>query len=131
MSATTTLPDGAKYRVAIRFIAEANGWVFTQIDTATDSFTRGEETVVVTHTPSQRIKAAQYASGEHFDTAGPQGKMFTVQAWLTGVADPINPATGKGSNFIRLSPELVKKYESGRGLAKIAVIEPASEAVSA
>lgn len=102
-----------KYRVAIRDIAIQNGWRFEQLGRI-DRFTKGDEVVAVEHGPSNLITRAERAKGtNHFETARNRGKMFDVQAWLTGVPDP------EQERYIRLSPEQVRKYESGQGIAKI------------
>jgi hypothetical protein len=113
------LPPATKYRIKVRFIAVDNGWEFEQIAPNVDRFTKGNARVDVTHGSRDLIVHAERAVGNSVASAGKQGKMFTVQAWLTGVADPIDPKTGKGRNFIRLSVEETAKLESGQGLAKI------------
>ena len=118
-------PAALKYRVAVRHIAQDQGWTFTQVATNVDQFTKGEVTIQVHHSPTHLITRAELADpkGQN-DMAGSQGKMFTVQAWLTGVADPINPKTGKGKRFIRLTDDQVASFESGKGLGLIKTIQP-------
>lgn len=127
-SEATHVPAGTKYRVAIRQIAVDNGWTFKQLNAGVDRFTKGDQRVDVSHGPSNLIASAERAIGNSIARAGTQGKMFVVQSWLTGVKDEINPKTGKGSNFIRLTPEQVAKYESGKGIAKISTEVEIAEA---
>lgn len=130
MSTTTKVPNGTKYRVAIRVIAQDNSWKFEQISTSTDRFTKGKQVIDVVHSPTNAISTAEKVEGNSHTRAGTQGKMFTVQAWLTGIADPIDPKTGKGKRFIRLTPEQMLKFESGKGVALIKAMEPAAPAAS-
>lgn len=123
MTVTSKAPTGTKYRVAIRVIAADNGWKFEQLSTSVDRFTKGKTVVDVAHSPTNLISTAEKVEGNSHTRAGSQGKMFTVQAWLTGVADPIDPKTGKGKRFIRLTPEQVLKFESNKGIALIKVID--------
>ena len=122
------VPAATKYRIAIRQIAVDNGWTFKQLNPSVDRFTKGNQRVDVQHGPSNLIAAAERAVGNSIARSGTQGKMFVVQSWLTGVKDEINPKTGKGSNFIRLTPEQVAKFESGQGIAKIASVDEIVEA---
>lgn len=111
---TQTITPATKYRVAIRDMAIANGWTFTQVGSL-DRFEKGDQVVAVEHGPSNLItRAAKSVANRQFDETPRAGKMFVVQEWLTGVADPDH------SRFIRLTPEQVRKYESGQGIAKIA-----------
>ena len=112
MSATITHP-ATKYRVAIRDIAIRNAWTFTQVSDRTDRFEKKGTVVDVHHGPSNLIVKAEKVDGKSHVETGRGGKMFDVQAWLTGVADP------ERENYIRLSPEQVAKFESGQGIAKI------------
>lgn len=113
MSATTIKP-ATKYRVAIRDIAIRNGWTFEQVSESTDRFEKNNSVALVHHGPSNLITRAELTTPKGTQVSAKSGKMFDVQAWLTGVADPDR------SNFIRLSPEQVKKFESGESIAKIA-----------
>lgn len=128
MSTTTKVSTNTKYRVAIRVIGIDNGWKFDQISTSTDRFTKGKTVVDVVHSPTNLISTAEKVEGNSHTQAGSQGKMFTVQAWLTGVADPIDSKTGKGKRFIRLTPEQVLKFESGKGVALIKTLDTAAAA---
>lgn len=115
---TKTLTPATKYRVAIRDIAIANDWTFTQVSPTLDRFEKGDQVVAVEHGPSNLItRAAKSVGKKQFDETPRAGKMFVVQEWLTGVADPDH------QRFIRLTPEQVRKYESGQGIAKIAMAQ--------
>lgn len=121
-SAEITVPANTKYRVAIRSIAVDNGWTFDQPDASRDVFTRDGETLTVHHNHNNAITAAERqvspdANVESLPST--RGKMFVVQEWLTGIEDTYDPKTGKGKRFIRLTPEQVKRFESGQGIAKI------------
>lgn len=125
MSNTATTTPATKYRVAIRDIAVANGWTFDQLSTSLDQFTKGDDVIVVAHGPSNLISTAERRIGDKgHDVVSRSGKMFQVQAWLTGQPDPDH------TRYIRLSAEQVRKYESGQGIAKIARIDlPEDKAV--
>lgn len=119
---TTPAHPNTKYRVAIRTIAVDNGWTFDQPDFSRDVFTRDGETLTVHHNHNNAITAAERqvnpdANVESLPST--RGKMFVVQEWLTGIEDTYDPKTGKGKRFIRLTPEQVKRFESGQGIAKI------------
>lgn len=121
----TKMSPATKYRVAVRQIAVDNGWTFSQTSAATDRFSKGSTTVDVHHSPSHLISNAEIATPKGLDTIKGSGKMFEVQAVLTGVADPDH------SHFIRLSGEQVVKFESGQGIAKIAAAATAPRSVPA
>ena len=117
MSDTISTP-ATKYRVAIRDIAVANGWTFNQLSTSIDQFTKGDDVVAVQHGPSNLISTAERRIGDKgHDVVSRAGKMFQVQAWLTGQPDPDH------TRYIRLTPEQVRRYESGQGIAKISRID--------
>lgn len=111
------ITPATKYRVAIRDIAISHGWEFTQIATSTDRFTKGGATIDVHHGPSNLITVAEKVDGKSITKTSRSGKMFDVQAWLTGTPDPDR------TNYIRLTEEQIRAYESGQGKAKIAVID--------
>jgi hypothetical protein len=124
------ISPATKYRVEIRKIAVANGWEFEQLadNPRVDRFTKGKTVVDVTHGPSNLITTAEKLDGKELVPAPSNGKMFTVQAWLTGIADPDH------SRSIRLSREQAAANESGQGLAKIvtpAVGDPEPKPVKA
>jgi hypothetical protein len=122
MSTTTTAvqSNATKYRVAVRVIGVDNKFVFAQVDPFTDSFTRGDTVIHVRHNGNDRITEAEMVQGDSITRLpSSRGKMFVVQEWLTGIADEYDPKTGKGKRFINLSPEQVKLFESGKGVAKI------------
>jgi cell division septation protein DedD len=113
MPATIVKP-ATKYRVAIRDIAVTNGWTFRQLSPSIDQFTKDDAVIAVEHGPSNLITRAERLVGDkQLDTARKRGKMFDVQAWLTGQPDPDQ------QRYIRLSADQVRRYESGQGIAKI------------
>lgn len=114
--------NSTKYRVAIRSIAVDQGWAFSQISSETDLFTKDGVSIRVHHGPSQLISFAEKADEKgSYDqlVKGAGKKMFKVQSWLTGVADP------EHRNYIRLSDEQVAEFESGKGLAMVKVLPKA------
>jgi hypothetical protein len=120
-----TIKPATKYRVAIRDIAVSQGWTFEQRSVQTDRFTKGATTIDVHHGPSNLIRSAEIlVPGKPIKRIEGGGKMFEVQAVLTGQPDPTH------KRFIRLNNEQIARYESGQGIAKItahvsAVIEQA------
>ena len=110
---TSTTKPATKYRVAIRDQAVNNGWVFTPLGEAIDRFEKGNVVIDVTHGPSDLITTAEKVDGKSHVKVPKKGKMFVVQEWITGIADPDQ------ERFIRLTPEQIRQYESGQGIAKV------------
>ena len=129
MSTSTKVSNGTKYRVAVRVIAVDNKWTYEQFGPI-DRFSKGNVVIDVTYGPSNSISTAEKVAGNSHTLTGSTGKMFVVQEWLTGIKDPINPKTGKGVRFIRLTTDQVTKFESGKGIALIKAAEVKKETVT-
>lgn len=129
MSTQTKITPATKYRVAVRDIAIQNGWTFTQLNPQLDKFEKNGTVIAVSHGPSNLISTAEKLTADNkHDVTERSGKMFQVQEWLTGIADPNH------ERYIRLTPEQVKRYESGQGIAKLTGVftaTPADEPVLA
>lgn len=109
-----------KYRVAIRDIAVEVGWTMTQISTNIDRFERAGVVLDVHHGPADRIVAAEKVEGNSHTWVAEHGhdrKMFRVRDALVGTKNP---------SYLVLTPEQVARYESGRGIAAVKVIDTAT-----
>lgn len=112
------ITSATKFRVAVRFAAQSNGWAFEQISTSTDQYTKGDTTVHVHHGASDLVTKAEKLEGtKPVDQIIPGSKLKVerVHNWLA-------PAE-KSTDFLKVPAAQVSEYESGKGLALIKVMD--------
>lgn len=110
--------SATKFRVAVRFAAQANGWAFEQISTSTDKYTKGDTEVHVHHGASDLVTKAEKLEGtKPIDQIIPGSKLKVerVHNWLA--------PKDKATDFLKVPAAQVSEYESGKGLALIKVMD--------
>ncbi|WP_457095118.1 hypothetical protein [Mycobacteroides abscessus] len=110
--------SATKFRVAVRYAAQANGWVFEQISTNVDQYTKGDTVVHVHHGASDLVTRAEKLEGtKPIDQIIPGSKLKVerVHNWLA--------PKDKATDFLRVPAAQVAEYESGKGLALIKVMD--------
>ncbi|SHT84073.1 Uncharacterised protein [Mycobacteroides abscessus subsp. abscessus] len=110
--------SATKFRVAVRYAAQANGWTFEQISTNVDQYTKGQTTVHVHHGASDLVTKAEKLEGTkpiEQIIPGSKLKVEKVHNWLA----PKEQAT----EFLKVPADKVAEFESGKGLALIKVMD--------
>lgn len=115
---TKKVTSATKFRVAVRYAAQANGWAFEQISTNVDQYTKGQTTVHVHHGASDLVTKAEKLEGAkpiEQIIPGSKLKVEKVHNWLA----PKDQAT----EFLKVPADKVAEFESGKGLALIKVMD--------
>lgn len=115
---TKKVTSATKFRVAVRYAAQANGWTFEQISTNVDQYTKGQTTVHVHHGASDLVTKAEKLEGAkpiEQIIPGSKLKVEKVHNWLA----PKDQAT----EFLKVPADKVAEFESGKGLALIKVMD--------
>ena len=103
-----------RYRVAMRYLADADGWVVRQPSPLVDQFERGGVVIRAHYSPGDLLRSAEMmVPGQSVVRTPSRKAMFVLQEWVTGIPDP------KYMRYMPMPKEQVVKYESGKGLAEV------------